>query len=94
MPQLLDDSQPHAALVEIARDFHRRGWMSGTAGNLSARDGQNPASFWITASGQPKGRLDDHDFLRIGIADDRVLERFSDGAKPSAETSIHRAIYQ
>lgn len=94
MPQSLDVLNPRAALAETARDFHGRGWMAGTAGNLSARDRQDPASFWITASGQPKGRLDDHDFLRIGIADDQVLERFYDGAKPSAETSIHRIIYQ
>jgi len=94
MSQPLDDLNPRTALAEIARDFHRRGWMAGTAGNLSARDRKDPASFWITASGLAKGRLDEHDFLRAAVADDRVLERFDDRAKPSAETSIHRVIYQ
>src|SRR3569832_74169 len=30
--------EPRLALVDMARDFHARGWMAGTAGNLSARD--------------------------------------------------------
>lgn len=112
MSQPLDDLNPRTALAEIARDFHRRGWMAGTAGNLSARDRKDPASFWITASGLPKGRLDEYDFLRTAIADDRVLERYNSDAssvetttlaasfralvsnKPSAETAIHRVIYQ
>jgi methylthioribulose-1-phosphate dehydratase len=94
MPQSFDELNPCSALTEIARDFHRRGWMAGTAGNLSARDRQNPASFWITASGQPKGRLDKTDFLRIDLGEERVLESFHDRAKPSAETAIHRIIYQ
>ena len=90
----LDKLDPRTALVEIARDFHSRGWMAGTAGNISARDPLHPASFWITATGLAKGRLSEDDFLRIDIAEDRIVERFHDDAKPSAETSIHRVIYQ
>ena len=90
----LDDLDTRSALAEIARDFHRRGWMSGTAGNLSARDRQHASSFWITASGLPKGRLDENDFLRIDLGDESVLQSFRDDAKPSAETSIHRVVYQ
>ena len=94
MAQSLDTLNPRAALVEIARDFHRRGWMAGTAGNLSARDPQQDRSCWITASGLAKGRLVEDDFLRIDIAEGRIVERFHDNAKPSAETAIHRVIYQ
>jgi len=61
MARSLDDLKPRAALVEIARDFHARGWMAGTAGNLSAR--ADDGHFWITASGKPKGRLEENDFL-------------------------------
>jgi len=89
-----DDLEPCQALAEMARDFHGRGWMAGTAGNLSARDRADPNSFWITASGQAKGRLDTGDFLRMGVADDQVLELGRPGIKPSAEVSIHRVIYQ
>ena len=94
MARTLDVLNPRAALVEIARDFHGRGWMAGTAGNLSIRDPIDPGSFWITASGLAKGRLTDDDFLRVAIADGQVVECFHDSAKPSAETAIHHVIYQ
>lgn len=83
---------PRVALSEIARDFHARGWMAGTAGNLSAR--ADKSSFWITASGKSKGRLDEQDFVRVDIASGEVIDYIRDTNKPSAETAIHRAIYQ
>jgi methylthioribulose-1-phosphate dehydratase len=91
MAQNLDDLPPRAALAEIARDFHARGWMAGTAGNLSARADDD--HFWITASGMPKGRLDELDFLLVRVTDGEVVERVRPDNKPSAETAIHRAIY-
>mgnify|MGYP001570474422 CR=1 FL=1 len=91
MAQTLDDLPPRAALVEIARDFHARGWMAGTAGNLSAREDDD--HFWITASGMPKGRLEETDFLLVRVKDGKVVERVRPDNKPSAETSIHRVIY-
>ncbi len=91
MAQSLDDLPPRAALVETARDFHARGWMAGTAGNLSARE--DDRHFWITASGRPKGRLDELDFLLVRVKDGEVVERVRPENKPSAETVIHRAIY-
>ena len=94
MSPTLDTLDLRMALAEMARDFHGRGWMAGTAGNLSARDPHQASSFWITASGLAKGRLDSDDFLRMDLAEDCMVERFHDSAKPSAETSIHRVIYQ
>jgi methylthioribulose-1-phosphate dehydratase len=91
MAQTLDSLPPRSAIIEIARDFHARGWMSGTAGNLSAR--ADDEHFWITASGRPKGRLDTTDFLLVRIQDGEVVERAAPGNAPSAETAIHRAIY-
>lgn len=87
----LDDLPPRAALVEIARDFHARGWMAGTAGNLSARE--DDGHFWITVSGWPKGRLDELDFLLVRVHDGEIVERLRPENKPSAETAIHRALY-
>ncbi len=92
MADSLDDLHSRAALVEVARDFHARGWMAGTAGNLSAREDEN--HFWITASGKPKGRLDENDFLLVRIADGVVVERRRPEDKPSAETTIHAALYR
>jgi methylthioribulose-1-phosphate dehydratase len=91
MAQTLDSLSPRSALIEIAHEFHGRGWMSGTAGNLSACT--DDGHFWITASGKPKGRLDATDFLLVRIADGEVVESAAPGNQPSAETAIHRAIY-
>lgn len=86
-----DDLPPRTALSEIARDFHARGWMAGTAGNLSAREDADHC--WITASGRPKGRLDENDFLLVRISDGEVIDRVAGANKPSAETAIHCALY-
>ncbi|HKI02993.1 MAG TPA: methylthioribulose 1-phosphate dehydratase [Thermoanaerobaculia bacterium] len=82
---------PREALADAARLFYDRGWMHGTAGNLSLRlpDG----SFWVTASGKAKGRLTVEDFLRIAPGGE-VLERGRPDDRPSAETSLHAALYR
>ena len=89
-----NDMPQRRALAAIARDFHRRGWMAGTAGNLSARAADRRDGFWITASGLPKGMLDEDDFIMIDIGDGRLLKTLDDSAKPSAETSIHQILYR
>lgn len=86
-----DELPPREALVEIARDFYGRGWMAGTAGNLSARADDD--HFWITASGLPKGRLSASDFILVRIADAAVVECDRAELAPSAETAIHAALY-
>lgn len=92
MARSLDALEPRQALVEIARDFHARGWMSGTAGNLSVR--ADVGHFWITASGKPKGRLDEDDFLLARVQDGGVAEKRRASDQPSAETAIHAALYR
>lgn len=95
MANTFDRMEPRTALVTVAREFYQRGWMPGTAGNLSVRSTASTApTFWITASGVPKGQLDEDDFLLVNVADDAVIERLRAGQKPSAETSIHRAVYR
>ncbi|HET9209870.1 MAG TPA: methylthioribulose 1-phosphate dehydratase [Thermoanaerobaculia bacterium] len=82
---------PREALAAAARLFYGRGWMHGTAGNLSLRlpDG----TFWITASGKAKGRLGPADFLRVAPGGE-VLERGRPEDRPSAEATLHDAIYR
>ncbi|WP_293340428.1 methylthioribulose 1-phosphate dehydratase [Microcoleus sp. CAWBG58] len=77
-------------LIVAAKHFYDRGWMAGTAGNLSARlpDG----SFWITASGRQKGQLTDSDFIRMS-SEGAIVEQPVPDSRPSAETSIHLAVY-
>ncbi len=81
-------ADPRDVLAAVARDFHARGWMLGTSGNLSLRDA---SGVWITASGGHKGALGRPDFVRVGL--DGALLEAGEGARPSAETSIHLSVY-
>ena len=83
-------SDPRPDLIAAARTFYHKGWMVGTAGNLSAQ--MPDGSFWITASGKSKGNLTPNDFVRLG-GDAQVIESPNSDNRPSAETSIHRTIY-
>ncbi|MBO3462671.1 methylthioribulose 1-phosphate dehydratase [Aetokthonos hydrillicola Thurmond2011] len=87
---------PRPTLIATARQFYEMGWMVGTAGNLSAR--MPDGNFWITASGRPKGRLTNDDFVlmtlnpcqgQVSLAPTQPNSHRS----PSAETSIHAVIY-
>src|SRR6185295_11712176 len=82
---------PRHVLATAARLFYERGWMMGTAGNLSLR--LEDGSFWITASGKQKGRLQPEDFLCVAPGGE-VVERGREEDRPSAETSLHDAIYR
>ncbi len=93
MAELFDQLTTRSALAKIGKDFHHRGWMVGTAGNLSARSNNNKDRFWITSSGLPKGQLNSHDFILMDLKSNDVSQRFYESAKPSAETCIHSAIY-
>jgi methylthioribulose-1-phosphate dehydratase len=78
-------------LISAATHFYNQGWMLGTAGNLSARTPEG--SFWITASGRPKGNLSPEDFVCLTV-EGEILDRGHHHHKPSAETAIHQAIYR
>ncbi|WP_414619618.1 methylthioribulose 1-phosphate dehydratase [Calothrix sp. CCY 0018] len=87
---------PCPTLIAAARQFYQMGWMIGTAGNLSARISDN--NFWITGSGCPKNQLTADDFVLMTLNSDKgefnSTPTQSDSQKrPSAETSIHAAIY-
>lgn len=77
------------ALVELGRRYHRYGWLYGTSGNLSTRVGPNRVV--ITASGRDKGALSEDDFVEIDLEGELLAA--PEGARPSAETSIHLALY-
>jgi len=78
------------SLVEVARQLYQRGWMDGTAGNLSVRLPESTDEALITASGRSKGALTVADVARIRIDDASPVE--PDGPKPSAEAAIHAAL--
>ncbi|MBF6328202.1 S-methyl-5-thioribose-1-phosphate isomerase [Nocardia transvalensis] len=75
-------------IAEIARGLYARGWMPGTAGNISVRAGKNAV---VTGSGLSKGELTADDMVTVNIADSQPL---SGARRPSAETTIHTAVYR
>ncbi|SDH50251.1 methylthioribulose-1-phosphate dehydratase [Actinokineospora alba] len=81
---------PAEELAEFTAKLYRRGWMEGTAGNISLRLPDGAAL--ITASGVSKGELTAADTVRVSIADSRPVE--PGRRQPSAETTIHTALYR
>ncbi len=75
-------------MVSHAAFFHGRGWVAGTAGNLSVRPPEGPVL--ITPSGRHKGTLSIGDLVAVSSEGSPVGEK---GGRPSAETSLHAAIY-
>ena len=80
-------------MVQLAHRYHRCGWLLGTSGNLSAlftgEDGHE--RIVVTASGQDKGALHTEAFVEMNL--DGTVHRAAEGHKPSAEASIHLALY-
>lgn len=72
-------------LVEIGREFHRRGWALGTSGNLSVVTGRAPLRLAITPRGADKGSLSAEQILTID-GDGAVKEG---SGRPSDETRLH-----
>jgi methylthioribulose-1-phosphate dehydratase len=78
-------------LAAMAAQLYARGWMEGTAGNISVRL-PGGSSALITGSGLCKGALTEHDVVEVRVSDARPV--YPDGPRPSAETTIHTALYQ
>ena len=87
---MTESSADLSPLISAAESFYRFGWLLGTSGNLSRRVDDD--TFVISASGRDKGALTEADFLTVNL-DGEVLSA-GDGDRPSAETAIHRVIYQ
>lgn len=75
-----------AAVVDAAREMLRLGLVSGTSGNVSARDGE---SVLITPASSPYERMTEDDVVAIG-PDGEPLEG---AGVPSSEWRVHLAIY-
>src|SRR6185312_14756040 len=82
---------PKRTLIACAQQFYDRGWMWGTAGNLSVRLKGDPLTIAITPSGLNKGALSVDDLLTVEEGKKSAHVR---GHTPSAETAIHLAIYK
>src|SRR5213596_1409720 len=78
-------------LVNLARDFYRRGWALGTSGNFSTVVAREPLRLAITASSVDKGRLTPGQILEVD-GGGRALN--STPGKQYAETLLHIAIVE
>jgi L-fuculose-phosphate aldolase len=74
------------AVVDAAREMLRLGLVTGTSGNVSARDGR---SFLITPASMPYEQMDEADLVAI----DSQGEPGEGGGEPSSEWRVHAAIY-
>ncbi|MQY30654.1 S-methyl-5-thioribose-1-phosphate isomerase [Nocardia aurantia] len=75
-------------IAGIARELYAQGWMPGTAGNISVREGDTAV---VTGSGLSKGELTAADVVGVRVTDSAAV---SGTRKPSAETTIHTAVYR
>lgn len=78
-----------AALADLGRRAHARGWALGTSGNFSAVIAAEPLRVAITRSGVDKGQLAAGHILEI---DERGAATTPAAGRPSAETALHLAI--
>ncbi|MFD3355731.1 methylthioribulose 1-phosphate dehydratase [Streptomyces fradiae] len=77
-------------LAALARTLYERGWMPGTAGNVSVRLPRGAAL--ITASGRDKGDMTARDMVVVPAG--TAAEAAPGPLRASAETAIHSAIYR
>lgn len=92
MTLTIDGTRVGAELADLAGQLYARGWMEGTAGNISVRLPDRPERALITASGLSKGTLGERDVVEVRISDAQRVA--PDAPRPSAETTIHAALYQ
>jgi methylthioribose-1-phosphate isomerase/methylthioribulose-1-phosphate dehydratase len=91
MTTVIEETGTGLSLAELSGQLYARGWMEGTAGNISVRLPDRDTAL-ITASGMSKGTLTWRDMVAVRVADaERVRP---DAPRPSAETTIHAALYR
>src|SRR6476659_421454 len=73
-------------LTTIAKNFHGRGWLLGTSGNLSAVVQREPLRLAMSPSGVDKGELMPDQMLTI---DENARIVNQDFGKPSDESLLH-----
>lgn len=75
-----------SAVVQAAREMLRLGLVTGTSGNVSARDGH---SVLITPAALAYEEMSEEDVVELGADGEAVQE----SAEPSSERRVHMAIY-
>lgn len=94
-PGPFGDDVLHTAGEELAAEaarFAARGWMPGTAGNLSVTLAREPLRLAVTASGLDKGELTPADIVIIDGDGAGVSGEGGSEKRPSAEGGLHARI--
>ncbi|WP_257351505.1 methylthioribulose 1-phosphate dehydratase [Pseudalkalibacillus decolorationis] len=78
-------------LADVKDELAARDWFPGTSGNLSIKVQSEPLQLLVTASGKDKRKRTKEDFL---LVDENCVPVEKTSLRPSAETLIHRKIYQ
>jgi methylthioribulose-1-phosphate dehydratase len=78
-------------LADIKAELAERDWFMGTSGNLSIKITNDPIEFLVTASGKDKRKRTTDDFLLVDSEGEKIGETH---LNPSAETLLHKEIYQ
>ncbi|MEM9488687.1 MAG: methylthioribulose 1-phosphate dehydratase [Myxococcota bacterium] len=60
---------PRAVIVELCRQFYTQGWVSGTGGGISIRDGER---VYMAPSGVQKERLEPHNLFVLDMSGEVV----------------------
>ena len=81
-----------AQLAAESARFAARGWMPGTAGNLSVTVGRDPLRLAVTASGLDKGELTPADIVIVDGEGEGVRGEGGSEQRPSAEAGVHARI--
>lgn len=83
-------TEPLEALLSAIRFLNDRGWTPATSSNFSCRVPHEDRGFLITVSGKDKGNLTHQDFMAVDWSGQALGSKL----KPSAETLLHRTIYE
>ena len=82
-----DEQATRGLLVELLRDYHRRGWVSGTGGGICGPS--DDGGLLLAPTGVHKERVTSDEFFTVDPADGRVVRRpVRDDLRPSECSSI------
>ena len=75
------ETSPRALVVELCKHFYTQGWVSGTGGGISIREGDK---VYLAPSGVQKERIAEEDLYELDLDENVLCKPASPGLTPSA----------
>jgi len=88
---MASESSSRALIVDLCRQFYAQGWVSGTGGGVSVREGDR---IYVAPSGVQKERLTEEDLYVLDLAGATLSAPASSGLSPSACTPLFLHAYK